>query len=335
MNASLEGEGMSSINVEVVFEGPAVKEGTIDARLLAESLLGYSEVFTRANSLVNGDVSRAIVLVQSDFRGGSFIAGLELVQNFTDQAANLITAHHFLTAGPLAGAIGLLSTDIGKEVVKDILKETVVGLFKRWGGKKPDEVKPVDPETVELKRGNESVTVNVNVYNMYGDSAIRAGLDKITNPLRQAEIDRIIVKQEGKEQTVFEKEEAKCFEAEPLRLQPDEEPMEGERDAVLVVAKLSFKEGTNWTFFERGATVVAKIKDEQFWEKVHKHELTFGEGDVLKVRLAWEIQRHPPKQKNIIVKVIEKVDHPKQMRLDGRKDDTPPILQSPGRRKIR
>ena len=69
------------------------------------------------------------------------------------------------------------------------------------------------------------------------------------------------MKQDGKEQTVFEKSEAEYFEAEPLRLQPEEEQMEGERDAVLVVAKLSFREGLNWTFFEQGATVVAKIED--------------------------------------------------------------------------
>ena len=62
---------MSSTNLEVVFEGPAVKSGMIDARLLAESLAGYSEVFTRSNSIANGsDVSEAAVLVRSEFKGG-------------------------------------------------------------------------------------------------------------------------------------------------------------------------------------------------------------------------------------------------------------------------
>ena len=99
--------------------------------------------------------------------------------------------------------------------------------------------------------------------------------------------------------------------------------MEGEREAVLVVSKLSFKEGSTWTFFERGAIVVAKIEDEQFWEKVHKHELVFGEGDLLKVRLAWKIQekKRQLKQKNTIVRVLEKLERPKQLRLDVDKND--------------
>ena len=37
--------------------------------------------------------------------------------------------------------------------------------------------------------------MNVNVFNLYGDSAIRDGLDKVTKPLREAAIERIAVKQ--------------------------------------------------------------------------------------------------------------------------------------------
>jgi hypothetical protein len=225
---------MSSANLEVVFEGPTVHTGTIDARLLAESLLGYSEVFTRANDILNGEVSRAVVLVQSDFRRGSFIAGLEFVQTFTEHATNLITAHHFLTAAPIAGVIGFVPAEFAKEFLKDLAKESVVALFKRFKGKKPDKVERVNSDTVEVKKGDEVTTVNVNVFNMYGDSAIRAGLDKVTRPLREAEIDRITIKQDNKEQVVFEKSEAGYFEAEPMRLPTEAEPMEGERDAVLV-----------------------------------------------------------------------------------------------------
>lgn len=322
---------MSSTNLEVVFEGPAVKDGTIDARLLAESLLGYSEVFTRANALVNGDVSEASVLVQSDFKHGSFIAGLEFLQNFTEQATHLITAHQFLDAGALVGAL------FAREFVKDLAKETVVGLFRWLRGKKPDEVKPVDQETVAIKKDTETRNVNINVFHMYGDSAIRAGLDKVTRPLRAAQINRITVKQGDNKETIFEKSEAEYFEAEPLQLEAETEPMEGERDAVLVVAKISFKEGTTWTFFERGATVVAKIEDEQFWKKVDNHEVMFGKGDVLRVRLVWKIREvnHQIKAKNTIVKVIEKLDHPKQMRLDRGKDDDVTMRPEPKGRKFR
>lgn len=200
-----------------------------------------------------------------------------------------------------------MPAEFATESLKDLAKESVVALFKRFKGKKPDDWKRLDNDNVEMKKGDEITTVNANVFNMYGDSAIRAGVDKATRPLREAEIDRITVKQDDKEQVVFEKSEAEYFEAEPIRLPTEAEPIEGEREAVLIVAKLSFREGTNWTFFERGATVVEKIEDESFWDRVHKHEVMFGEGDVLKVRLVWKIreQNHQLKQKNTIVKVLE------------------------------
>lgn len=310
---------MSSTNVEIVFEGPAVKQGTIDARLLAESLLGYNAVFTRANSIVNGPESTAAVLVESEFKSGSFIAGLEFVQNVTEHGTQLITAHEFLNAGALAGLIGFLPAELAREFVKDFTKETVLSLFRWLRGKKPEDVKPAGDDRLELKSRSETRTVNVNVFNLYGDSAIRDGLDRVTRPLREAAIERIAVKQNDTEQAFFEKDEAEIFEAEPVQLESGSaEPMQGEREAVLVVSKLQFKEGSTWTFFERGAVVTAKIEDAQFWEKVHKHQLLFGEGDLLRVRLVWEIQekRHQLRQKNTIVRVLEKVERPKQLRLD-------------------
>lgn len=105
----------------------------------------------------------------------------------------------------------------------------------------------------------------------------------------------------------------------------EEEATEGEREAVLTVTKLSFVEGTTWSFVEKGATLSAKIEDPEFWEKVHKHDLRFGEGDRLKVLLYWKVVQTRKKKivpKNTIIKVYEVLPRPKQMRLDGGKDDS-------------
>ena len=65
---------MSSTEIQLVFEGSAVQSGMIDAGVFAESLAGYSEIFRRANAIANGDASEAAVLVESNFKAGSFIA---------------------------------------------------------------------------------------------------------------------------------------------------------------------------------------------------------------------------------------------------------------------
>src|SRR5260370_883973 len=121
---------MSATNIEIVFEGAGVESGTINARALGESLIGCSEVFTRATQ----------------------------------------------------------------------------------------------------------------VFHLYGDSAIRKAFGQLTSPLREETIDRIAVKQDGSEQAAFEKSDIESFQSQPLELEADDAPAEGERDTVLIVSKLSFKE---------------------------------------------------------------------------------------------
>jgi len=308
---------MSSTNLEVVFEGPAVKTGTINARLLAESLAGYSEVFARANSIINGGASDAVVLVESDFKPGSFIASLQFVQNVVEQAQHLITAHSFLDAAGLTAVIGFAWKN------RDVVKDSLIDLYKWLKGGNPDRAIQVGNNT-ELTLGQNKKTVSNVVFNMYGDSAIRMALGRLTSPLREAAIDRIATKQDGTEQNAIEKSEAEYFEPEPLQLESNSSPMEGHRETVLIVSKVSFVEGTTWGFIEKGATVTAKIEDGDFWAKVHQHTLTFGEGDSLRVRLHWKVVQGRSKKlmpKNTIEKVYEVLERPKQMRLDGNKDD--------------
>jgi hypothetical protein len=92
---------------------------------------------------------------------------------------------------------------------------------------------------------------------------------------------------------------------------------------VLIVSKIAFKEGSTWSFFEQGATVVAKVEDEAFWQQVHDHTIKFGEGDRLKVRLHWKLEEKDGKlrQRNRIIKVFQVFDRPKQLRLEDRKED--------------
>jgi hypothetical protein len=170
------------------------------------------------------------------------------------------------------------------------------------------------------------VIVNNNVFQLSRDPVIIAGLKRVTNPLRQAEIDRITIKHEGGEEVAIEKSEAGYFEAEFLQLQSGRSPMEGQSETILIVAKLSFIEGTTWSFIQNGATLTAKIEDPEFWAKVHQANLRFGEGDRLRVLLRWEVVRTRSGKlvpKNTILKVYDVLPGPVQLRLGGSKDEEP------------
>jgi hypothetical protein len=318
---------VSSANLEIVFEGPAVQAGTIDARLLAESLLGYSEVFTRANAILNGEGSQAAVLVQSEFRHGSFIAGLEFAQNLIADAQRLFS-HPLIDASGLVSIVGFVWKR--REII-----ETVLDLLKKLQGEKPKEVK-VDGNNVTLKVGdNNNIVVNNIAFQLSQDSVIAEGFRRVTSPLRSADIDRIIIRQDDKQQVTIEKQEAAYFEGEPLALEAESSPLEGKDETVLIVSKLSFVEGTTWSFIQNGSTLNAKIEDPEFWANVHKNNLRFGEGDRLRVSLHWKIVKNRSGKlfpRNTILKVYEVIAQPVQLFLSEGKDKTGVPLEPKGRK---
>lgn len=308
---------MSQIQVQLVFEGSAVDDGKIDAGALALSLAGCSGLFRRANTVINGEASEAAVLVESKFKPGSFVVSLQLDQHIIEAATNFITHHQFLTAASLASVIGLIKS---KE-----WGETLIDVWKWLKGKKPDEVARTGNNT-EITLGTNKKTVSSVVYNLYGDSAIRTALGQAIEPLHREGFDRIAVRQDNQEQVAIERREAESLGAETWGLEPSSTPTEGEREALLIVSKLAFTEKSTWSFFEEGATVVATIEDEAFWQRVHDHEISFGEGDRLRVRLHWKVESNNGKlkQKNRIIKVHQVFDRPRQLQLDGAENEERP-----------
>jgi hypothetical protein len=305
------GDVARQVRLQVSIGGPAVAKGTIDAHSFADSLAGYSEVFKRVNYVVNGEGSEAAVLVQANFKAGSFVAELQFIQELSLQASQFLHPHPIFSAAELAALIGLIWKN----------KDSLFELFRWLKGRRPEKVVQTG-NSVEVTFGQNKKTVTNITFQCFGDSAVKAAISKLVSPLKAHAIDRISVKQDGVEQTSIDKTEVPYFEPESTALELPALATEGHREAVLVVSKLSFKEGSTWTFFERGATVVAKIQDEEFWAQVHEHKITFGEGDMLRVDLSWKIeQQRKLVQKNVITKVYEVLPRPRQMRLDGAPDD--------------
>ena len=185
---------MSTTRIDLIFDGPGVKNGTIDASLLAESLTGYSRTYLRANELLNGEVSEAVVLVQAEFRKGSFIVDLQLVQTVVESAKQLISAHSILDSAGLVSALGFAWSS------RSDIKDGVIDLIKWLKGKKPDSTLSLG-SSIEVTLGANKKIVTNNVYNLYGDEAIRHGFGNLVTGLNRPALDKISMAVDGVEQT--------------------------------------------------------------------------------------------------------------------------------------
>ncbi len=302
---------MNSTELQLVFEGEALRGGKINAEVLGTTLAAFSDVFTRANELANGDASEARVFVESKFAAGSFDVNVQLVQDIIETARGLITAHPFLSASELAVAIGIVWSK----------KESLIKILKWLKGGKPEKITQ-SRNNVDLVFLGQKKTVSNTINIFMNDSLLRQALSRVVGPVLEPGIERISIKPrdaEGDgEPILIEKGDAPAFDPASLQLEAGEAEREGERDAVLIVSKLSFREGPKWTFFERGSMLVASIKDAEFWQSVHHRKYKFAEGDQLRVRLHWKMVDRDGKSKpeNSILRVYEVLQRARQLRLD-------------------
>ncbi len=107
------------VNFKVAYDGSAVTNNEMDAKILADSLLGISAAIEESNKIINGETSEVFIKVKSDFKRGSF--EVYLAQLLTSQgvtaAANLITILGFGGVGTY-GLIQLIKVGKGGKIIK-------------------------------------------------------------------------------------------------------------------------------------------------------------------------------------------------------------------------
>lgn len=293
---------MDSITLQVVFEGHSVNPGRIDAEAFASALTGYAMLFKRANTLLNGDECNTEVLVESEFERGSFVAYL----SFQALAGNIITAHQFLDASGLAKVLGYLWES----------KSTVFDLLKMLRGHNPERVIQ-QGDNSQVIYGGVTNTFNNCVVQVYNDPDAKKALSDLTSSLQIAGIDRVSIGPREGEKFALQKSDEITVDLGANEEEPSEDIDAGEREALLTIGKVVFDEKKNWTFFERGSTVLAPILDSDFWSRVHARTLLFGEGDQMKVKLKWRLEFKKGKvhQHNSILKVLELKSRAHQLSL--------------------
>lgn len=88
-----------------------------------------------------------------------------------------------------------------------------------------------------------------------------------------------------KEEPLFLVERKDFPELKALNLVPLTDKQYISDIADVYIVKLGFEKNLVWDFIYRGEKKSAYIKDDDFWDKIAKREIVFGNGDALKVEL--------------------------------------------------
>jgi hypothetical protein len=97
---------MSRATFGLGYDGPALRDGTMDVRDLAPALLAVGQLFDAANRNLNGDAATVGVHVRATGEG-SFEVFLEVVQTYGRQLVTIFSGDEVTAAVQLRDLIGI------------------------------------------------------------------------------------------------------------------------------------------------------------------------------------------------------------------------------------
>jgi hypothetical protein len=277
----------------IAYDGDALRGGEMDVRDLAPALLAFGDLVRDANRLLNAGRAEVSVRVKSRFRRGSFAVTISLVQTIVQQAKGLFDGGSIYDAFMLAKLLGLaVIAEKPKEVVESIFE-----LLKFLEGTEAKERESVDGGVRITNRRGKMKIVNNGTLILVEDNSIRNDVRRMLAPLRTPGIEKFETRDGGDAVETITLEDLPAVMALPP---VSSQPMASVESSVLEtrsvdffqIVSLVFREGNKWKFNAGQGDFWAEIADPVFLAKVHRREILFGEGDVLKAEYVTSSARH-------------------------------------------
>lgn len=267
----------NKVNLVIAYTGELVDDGTMDVRDLGPALMSLGTLVNEANKLVNADNSSIAVKVNADFQKGSFEIQLELVRTLADQIQNLFTPT--VSTKELIELLGLAGSTqslLGLPNLMDLI---------RWSKRNPiKKAKKREDGRVEIISENESMVVHANVVNVFQSVAVRESLNGVIAPTKRVGIDSFQVRQNGMEVQTILKEDAENFTYNEAEIDVEDKKNVQETEQWVRILTVNF-EDLKWRFQSGENKFYAKIDDEKFLGQINNGEISFTNGDTLKVKL--------------------------------------------------
>lgn len=298
-------DDMSKAAFTIAYDGDALRDHSMDVRDLAPALLGVGKLFEAANAALNGEEAQTKIHVKA-LNAGSFEITFQVLQSIPSHILSILTGNFVTAAANLGGLIGLGATGIA----------SLIFIIKKFKGKDPDNIIPLDENTVRLQFGDEIIDVPLNVLKLMRDLGVRESLQKIVEePLKREGISTFEVRSEGNIVLSVDKEDSVYFR-KPR--EPDETITDEHRKTAFSISALAFKGENKWKLYDGQSSINAKIADDDFLKKVDSDEISFSKGDILicDVHITQKRTDKGLKTEYVVEKVIEHQKSPRQISMD-------------------
>ena len=257
----------SQAHLDMVYDGPALADGSMNVRDLAPAMMAVGSFFEAANRMTNGGRASVAVNVRAT-SAGSFHVSFEVVQSLG--LTNVLAADigDFLTT---ATAIKALLIGGGGSAVGGIF-----ALIKSLRGRRP-QLTRINEGLYTLTLDGETYEVPVDLLRLYQDAAVRRSIQDMVKPVREPGIDRFMLREADKTIQEVTKANIEAFNVPEF----SDLILDEVRRHAFSIVSLAFKEKNKWRLTDGQNTFSVSMNDEAFQRKVDNNDIAFAKGDVL------------------------------------------------------
>lgn len=306
-----------SRRARIAYDGPDIANGEMDVRELAPALMAFADLVEHANRVIGGEHEIKVMLNQDSLQKGSFDITFLLNIGFLEQAKLLVE-------GSKENGLEALMTLLGWGVVGMTVKDGIFSLIKKIRGRNITDIQDMDDKRVAIiLEDDERIYAGQNTLKVFLDSDCRVQIERIVRPLKQHGIDTFELRNPDNrgERTPIEAITAidvGYFKAPPTATFEDkEEEKTLEMEITVTLVTINFTDG-KWKVSDGEHAFWVSIRDDTFNTKVKLHEVSFGNGDMLRIRyyIQQGIKNNKLYSEYVVTKVLEVRHAPKQIKLD-------------------
>ncbi|MBR4909387.1 MAG: hypothetical protein IKZ43_10295 [Acidaminococcaceae bacterium] len=307
----------NAIKARIAYNGPALSNGEMDVRSLAPALIAFADLVDNVNRVIGGENRIRVLLNEDSIQKGSFDITFLLETGLMQQAKLFVGLVEQTGLAALMEVLGWGVT--GATVVGGIFT-----LIKHVRSRKLSGIQRIENNKSEISlEDGEKIITTENTLKVFLDVNCRVSIEKIIEPVTKEGIDSFELRdpdnvKDKQPLEIVTKKETEDFVAPPAASAVDEEPIQSEEQELLVkISLISFEQG-KWKLTDGNNTFWARIDDETFCKQVEKGELSFANGDMLRVRyyIKQSIKSGNLYSEYIVTKVLELKKRPEQIQLD-------------------
>jgi hypothetical protein len=261
--------------LEMSFDGEAVRDGRMDVRDLAPSMLGLGALFESANRILNGPRATINVSVKATSTS-SFHIVFEVNQLFqsvqqSGSFQDMISTAANVTTLLFTGGVSLIA------------------LVRLLHGKSP-KIEKMNDNLYKLTIDGQTYEIPLGLFRLYQDTQVRKALADMVQPVKQAGIDEFQIHDEKHRQLqIITKKDVGVFDMPTVQ----ELLSDSTSEKAFSIISLAFTGDYVWRLYDGSETISVVMKDEAFQKQVNNSMEAFAKDDILFCQLRtvqWRVQ---------------------------------------------